>query len=64
MFDQGGGDNDKNVKTIFVTRTTAMQEAFVTRCFTEAFTSEGIMKADYQCSDDDMLYAGASIGMF
>ena len=38
--------------------------AFIKECFTEAFTSEGIMKDDYQCSDDDMMYARASIASF
>jgi len=46
------------------TQTDVQQRAFATQCFTEAFTPEGIMKADYQCSDDDMLYARASIAMF
>jgi len=44
--------------------TDEQKKAFATQCFTEAFTPEGIMKADYQCSDDDMLYARASIAMF
>merc|ERR1712166_1047198 len=44
--------------------TDEQKKAFATQCFTEAFTPEGIMKADYQCSDENMLWASASIAMF
>merc|ERR1712195_195657 len=47
-----------------VTETKAQKGAFAGQCFTEAFTSEGIMKDDYQCSEEDMKYASASIAMF
>ena len=38
--------------------------AFIKECVTEAFTSEGIMKDDYRCSDADMRIASASIAAF
>jgi len=52
------GDKDVQMQT------NVQQRTFATQCFREAFTPEGIMKADYECSDDDMLYARASIAMF
>jgi len=44
--------------------TTEQKRAFAGQCLTEAFTPEGIMKDDYQCSKEDMKYASASIAMF
>jgi len=44
--------------------TEEQKRAFATQCLPEAFTPEGILKADYQCSKEDMKYASASIAMF
>jgi len=38
--------------------------AFLNQCLPDAFTSKGVMKEDYQCSDTDMVYASASIAVF
>jgi len=40
------------------------KKQFVYQCFRKAFTPEGIMKDEYRCTKEDMLYAGASIAMF
>jgi len=59
------GDNCtvfKSTKASYVTE--EHKTAFVTECFTEAFTPEGVMKEGYQCSKEDMMYASAGIAMF
>jgi len=38
--------------------------AFINECVKEAFTSEGVMKDDYQCSGEDLMRASASIKAF
>jgi len=59
------GDNCTVFRTPFAKHATKdHKKAFAGECFTEAFTPEGTMKEDYQCSKEDMLYASANIAMF
>jgi len=58
------GNHQKTGKRCGGFGTEEEKKAFLNQCLKDAFTSKGILKDDYQCSDKDMMYAKASIATF